>query len=113
MNNGYPLQVTAVEFSSTMRETTQPRAVSRPLDESSRPTGVYDSPGSTAVWLTADEAAQYLKVKTRTLLLWVRQGKIKGHTLSGIVRHRYRFRQADLDATLESPSVRPEEGWFR
>jgi excisionase family DNA binding protein len=61
------------------------------------------------VWLTADEAAQYLKVKTRTLLLWVRQGKIKGHILSGSVRHLWRFRQADLDATLESPSVRPHE----
>ena len=61
------------------------------------------------VWLTAQEAAQYLKVKTRTLLLWVRQGKIKGHILSGTVRHVWRFRQADLDATLESPSVRPYE----
>jgi excisionase family DNA binding protein len=61
------------------------------------------------VWLTADEAAEYLKVKTRTLLLWVRQGKIKGHILSGSVRHVWRFRQADLDATLVSPSVRPDE----
>jgi excisionase family DNA binding protein len=25
-------------------------------------------------WLTAEEAAKYLKVKTRTLLLWVRRG---------------------------------------
>ena len=29
-------------------------------------------------WLTAEEAAAYLKVKPRTLLLWVRQGKVKG-----------------------------------
>jgi hypothetical protein len=29
-------------------------------------------------WLTTIEAAQYLKVKERTLLLWVRQGKVKG-----------------------------------
>ena len=27
-------------------------------------------------WLTANEAAEYLKVKKRTLLLWTRQGKI-------------------------------------
>jgi len=27
-------------------------------------------------WLTANEAAQYLKVKTRTLLQWVRESKI-------------------------------------
>jgi phage antirepressor YoqD-like protein len=28
-------------------------------------------------WLTAREAAEYLKVKTRSLLLWVRQGKLQ------------------------------------
>jgi excisionase family DNA binding protein len=50
-------------------------------------------------WLTADEAAAYLKVKTRTLLLWVRQKKFKG-TLSGIKRRVWRFRKADLDVTL-------------
>ena len=33
-------------------------------------------------WLTAGEAADYLKVKARTLLCWVRQGKIKGYALS-------------------------------
>jgi len=35
-----------------------------------------------AEWLTAAEAAQYLKVKVRTLLLWVRQGKVKAFALS-------------------------------
>jgi helix-turn-helix protein len=30
-------------------------------------------------WLTANEAAQYLKVKPRSLLLWVRQGKVKAY----------------------------------
>jgi len=34
-----------------------------------------------AEWLTAVEAAQYLKVKVRTLLLWVRQGKVKAFAL--------------------------------
>ena len=51
-------------------------------------------------WLTADEAARYLKVKARTLLCWVRQGRIKGYTLSGSKRHVWRFRQEDLDACL-------------
>lgn len=68
-------------------------------------------------WLTAMEAAAYLKVKVRTLLLWVRQGKVKGFALSGTKRRVWRFRQADLDATLmesavlrsQSPSVRPAE----
>jgi excisionase family DNA binding protein len=68
-------------------------------------------------WLTAVEAAQHLRVKVRTLLLWVRQGRVKAFALSGTRRHVWRFRQADLDAALLespvltsiSPSVRPAE----
>jgi excisionase family DNA binding protein len=68
-------------------------------------------------WLTAMEAAAYLKVKVRTLLLWARQGKVKGFALSGTKRRVWRFRQLDLDAVLleptvlpsQSPSVRPAE----
>jgi excisionase family DNA binding protein len=56
-------------------------------------------------WLTADEAAQYLKVKTRTLLLWARQGKTRGFQLSGHIRHVWRFRLSDLDAMLASSSA--------
>ena len=66
-------------------------------------------PNTSSEWLKASEAAQYLKVKTRTLLLWARQRKVKGYKLSGIKRHVWRFRQVDLDASLELPSVLPEE----
>jgi excisionase family DNA binding protein len=59
----------------------------------------------TAKWLTAVEAAQYLKIKVRTLLLWVRQGKVKGYALSGTQRRVWRFQQCDLDAMLTEPSV--------
>lgn len=51
-------------------------------------------------WLTSDEAAGYLKVDRRTLLDWARGGKVKGYTLSGISRHVWRFKQADLDDML-------------
>jgi excisionase family DNA binding protein len=57
------------------------------------------------VWLTANEAAQYLKVKSRTLLLWVRQGKIRAYALSGIKRRVWRFRREDLDAALYASPV--------
>jgi excisionase family DNA binding protein len=68
-------------------------------------------------WLTAREAAAHLKIKPRTLLLWVRQGEMKAFALSGTKRRVWRFRQADLDAALLespvlpsiSPSVRPAE----
>jgi excisionase family DNA binding protein len=72
---------------------------------------------TSAEWLTAAEAARYLKVKARTLLLWVRQGKVKAFALSGTQRRVWRFRQMDLDAALlegpvlpsKTPSVRPDE----
>ncbi len=68
-------------------------------------------------WLTASEAAAYLRIQSRTLLLWARQGKVKGFALSGTKRRVWRFRQADLDAALlespvllsTAPSVRPAE----
>ncbi len=71
----------------------------------------------TSGWLTATEAAEHLRVKVRTLLLWVRQGRVKAFALSGTKRRVWRFRQADLDAALlespvltsTSPSVRPAE----
>ena len=58
-------------------------------------------------WLTAEEAAAYLKVKTRTLLLWVRQGKVKAYALSGTKRRVWRFRLQDLDAALMESPVLP------
>jgi excisionase family DNA binding protein len=56
-------------------------------------------------WLTAAEAAAYLKVKPRTLLLWVREGKVKAFASSGTGRHVWQFRREDLDAILTRPSV--------
>ena len=56
-------------------------------------------------WLTAREAAQYLSVEPRTVLVWARQGKVRGFKLSGTKRHVWRFRHSDLDAMLIAPSV--------
>jgi len=60
-------------------------------------------------WLTASEAAAYLKVKPRSLLLWVRQGKVKAYALSGTKRRIWRFRQADLDSALFASPVIPSK----
>jgi excisionase family DNA binding protein len=59
------------------------------------------------VWLTAKEAAKHLKVATRTVLAWARDGKLKGHILSGTERRVWRFLHVDLDAMLISSSVQP------
>jgi excisionase family DNA binding protein len=56
-------------------------------------------------WLTAGEAAHYLKIRTRTLLLWVRRGKVKAHALSGTQRHVWRFRREELDAAFFHPAL--------
>jgi len=58
-------------------------------------------------WLTASEAAAHLKVKARTLLLWVRQGKVKAFALSGTKRRVWRFHRKDLDAALLESAVLP------
>jgi len=58
-------------------------------------------------WLTSKEAANYLKVKLRTVLLWVRQGKLQAFALSGTKRHVWRFRKQDLDAALVASPVLP------
>ena len=60
-------------------------------------------------WLTAAEAAQYLKVRPRTLLLWARQGKIPAHRLSGIQRCIYRFLRPELDRMLGVSSAEPAD----
>lgn len=60
-------------------------------------------------WLTANEAAAYLKVKPHTLLRWARAGNVKGYMLSGTKRVTWRFRQVDLDATLNVPAVLTEQ----
>ena len=56
-------------------------------------------------WLTAREAAIYLKIRPRTLLLWVRQGAIRAYALSGTKRRVWRFRKVDLDAFLFAHST--------
>jgi excisionase family DNA binding protein len=58
-----------------------------------------------SVWLTANEAAAYLRVSPRTIVEWAREGKIKGHVLSGTQRHTWRFRTVDLDEMMVSPAV--------
>jgi len=56
-----------------------------------------------AEWLTATEAAQYLKVKPRTVLKWAKQGTIPAHPLSGAKRVPWRFVKSELDDAMFSP----------
>ncbi len=61
-------------------------------------------------WLTSGEAAAYLRIQPRTLLLWARQGKVPAHRLSGIRRCAWRFLKHELDAMLAASSGGPADG---
>ena len=61
-------------------------------------------------WLTAEEAAQYLKVKPRTLLKWARESRIPAHPLSGLKRRIWSFLKLELDAILSQSSAEPADG---
>lgn len=74
----------------------------------SRVSAVSQTPHSN--WLTANEAARYLKVKPRTLLQWARERKVPAHRLSGIRRCVWRFLMPELDAMLGMSSAVPAEG---
>jgi excisionase family DNA binding protein len=58
-------------------------------------------------WLTPEESASHLKIKTRTLLSWIRQGKVKAFALSGTKRRIWRLRMQDLDAAVMEYTVLP------
>jgi excisionase family DNA binding protein len=68
-------------------------------------TEVVGAPVGKTEWLTAKEAATYLKVRARTLLLWARQGKVPAHKLSGNQRCVWRFSRPELDAVLLTSSA--------
>jgi excisionase family DNA binding protein len=79
----------------------------RPPSQTSDPE--YSSPESVTqkrfdaelpAWLTAAEAAQYLDVKVRTILLWARQGRVKAYALTGAQRRVWRFLHPDLEAMV-------------
>jgi excisionase family DNA binding protein len=57
------------------------------------------------VWLTAKEAAEYLRVQPRTVLKWAKEGRIPAHPLSGSKRITWRFLKGELDAMLAPPSA--------
>ena len=61
-------------------------------------------------WLTANEAAEYLKVQPRTVLKWAKEGTIPAHSLHGSKRITWRFLKSELDAMLSSPSAAGDGG---
>lgn len=61
-------------------------------------------------WLTANEAAAYLKVKPRTVLKWAKEGTMPAHPLSGSKRVTWRFLKTELDAMLSLPSAARDGG---
>jgi excisionase family DNA binding protein len=61
-------------------------------------------------WLSAAEAAQYLRVAPLTLLQWVRERKVPAYRLSGVRRCVWRFLRPELDAMLDLSSAERADG---
>jgi excisionase family DNA binding protein len=61
-------------------------------------------------WLTAREAAQYLRVAHRTVLQWAKEGRIPAHRLSGTARVTWRFRADELDGAMMTPPSAAKNG---
>jgi len=61
-------------------------------------------------WLTAREAAQYLRVAHRTVLEWAKTGRIPAHRLSGAARVTWRFRADELDGAMMGAPSAAENG---
>lgn len=57
-------------------------------------------------WMTKAEAAAYMRVDTRTIDRWVRDGKLTRHRVSGI--QSVRFARADLEGLLTAEPT-PED----
>lgn len=90
-----PIVVTSEQVSTANDLVAESRA-----DQTRSASQIISSRNGTLEWLTVAEAARYLKVKSRTLLFWVRLGKVKGYPLSGTQRRTWRFLKVDLDDTI-------------
>lgn len=53
--------------------------------------------------LTPEEAAEVLRVKTRTVMEWLRQEKLRGFKLGGKL---WRIKESDLRAFIEQDGAR-------
>jgi excisionase family DNA binding protein len=60
-------------------------------------------------WMTAEQASNYLQVQKRSLLLWVRNGRMPAYALAGTKRRIWRFRKEDLDTALFANRVLPSD----
>jgi excisionase family DNA binding protein len=72
-------------------------------------TSIMSVTAANSPWMNAREAAQYLRVAHRTVLIWAKEGRIPCHRLSGTLHVTYRFLASELDAMLSSPSAAEQE----
>ena len=68
----------------------------------SRRAQVLDKPGSSSDYMTAQEAAKYLRVNHRTLLMWARKQQVPAIPLGGAHRKTWLFSKVTLDEHLRS-----------
>ena len=92
--------LTSAVVTSEQRSIRSDFGVESHFDQTQSASQTISPRNGTLEWLTAAEAARYLKIKSRTLLFWARLGKVKGYPLSGAQRRTWRFLKVDLDDTI-------------
>ena len=101
-----PMEVAFMGSMSTTMQESADLLLARPKSPGKEGTVNMES----VEWLNTTEAAQHLRIKPRTLVVWVREGKVPGHRLSGNRRVTWRFLRHELDAMLKPSSAVPAEG---
>ena len=66
-------------------------------------------PGTQSDWLTAREAALYVRVAHRTILEWAKTGRIPAHRVRDD-RITWRFRAEELDSAMMAAPSAAENG---
>lgn len=56
-----------------------------------------DQPTVSSIWMTAEEAASYLRISLKTLYNYKCKGKIVGHNRGGLRSGGLLFKKIDLD----------------
>jgi excisionase family DNA binding protein len=74
------------------------RRISKGTDRKMQQPGSEGSPSISEKFLTLREAAEVLRLSTRTVREYLKRGEIRGK----LIGKRWRFKRADLDAFFEN-----------
>ncbi len=69
----------------------------RPIEHINSCSVNMDQPTAQSIWMTAEEAAGYLRISLKTLYNYKCKGKLVGHNRGGLRSGGLLFKKVDLD----------------